>query len=109
MSPIGEWDVLGGADSIAAQLNLLQAVDRRMQVEVDVAPVGHKDTLARIRDALLLHIDQLLEEGRHVEDHAGADQVDAALCYEAGGEEVEVVRDAIGLDGMTGVVAALGR
>lgn len=103
----GEQNLLGGANSVTAQFNLLQAVDGRVQVEVDVAPVRYEKTLARIGDSLLLDIKELLEEGRHVEDHARADQVDAALCDEAGGEEVEVVGDAIGLDGMTGVVTTL--
>lgn len=78
-----------------------------MQVKVDVAPVRHEDALARVCDTLLLHVEELLEERRHVEDHAGADQVDAALCHEAGGEEVEVVRDAVGLDRMAGIMTAL--
>lgn len=42
-----------------------------------------------------------------MEDHSGADQVDAVRHNKAGREQVEVVRDAIGLDRVAGIVSSL--
>lgn len=82
---------LCGAHGILPELDLLEAVDSGVQVEVDVTAVTDQDPGAGVLDALGLDVSQLLEEGGHVEDDAGADEVDAARRNEARGQKVEVV------------------
>ena len=67
-----------------------------MEVEVDLATVGHEDAVVHVGEALLFEFGELLEEARDVEDDAGADQVLAVGVDESGGEEMEAVRDAVG-------------
>jgi hypothetical protein len=64
------------------------------------APVG--------LEAVLLERLELLEEARDVDDAAAADDVDAVGVDKTGGQDVEVVGDAVGDDGVAGVVTALG-
>ena len=82
---------LGGAHGIVPELDLLEAVDGSVQVEVDVTTVADQDARAGVLDALGLDVSQLLEEGGQVEDDAGADEVDAAERDEARGQQVEVI------------------
>jgi hypothetical protein len=55
-----------------------------MQIEVDVAAVGDVDAVGSI-DASILELLDLGEEARDVDYAAGADEVGAAVCEDAGG------------------------
>lgn len=90
-----------------AQLDLLETVDGGVQIKVDLATVADKDAVTHTRQTLGLELLQLGEEGRHVEDDARADQVHAFRVDEARGQEVEVVRDALGDDRVSGIMTAL--
>lgn len=90
---------LGSAYSILPELDFLEVVDSGVQVEFDVASIADQDPGAGVLDALGLDVGQLLEEGRHVEHDAGANEVDTARCNEAGWQGLEVVRHAVSLDG----------
>lgn len=85
-----------GADLAVTELNLLEAIDGSVKVEVDVAAVGDEDTVVDIGEALRLELAELAEEAGDVEDNRGTDQVHAVGVDETGGEKVEVVLDAIG-------------
>lgn len=99
--------LLGGADEARAQLNLLQAIDHLVQVENDMGAVADEDALARV-EAVLLKSVELLEERGDVDDASGANEIDALGVDQAGGQDVEVVGDTIGNDGVASIVAALG-
>lgn len=75
-----------------------------MQIEVDLAAVGHKDALARPFEALGFELVQLLEEAGRMEDDTGADEVHAHGVDQAGGQEVEAGRTWLGLFGSAVVV-----
>lgn len=51
-------------------------------------PIGDEDAVGGV-EALFLQLGELLEEAGHVEDDAGADEVEAVGVDEAGGEEVK--------------------
>lgn len=57
---------------------------------------------------MLLEGLQFLEEARDVDDAAAADNIDAAGVDEARGQDVEVIGDAVGNDGVSSIVTALG-
>ena len=73
------------ANLALAQLNLLEAVDGGMEVEVDLTAVLDEDTVVHVFQALFLQLGKFLEEARNVEDNSGADQVHAVRVDEAGG------------------------
>jgi len=79
----------GGADLVAGQLALLEAVDAGVQLEVDLGAVADEEVLAGVGEALRLEVGEFLEEGLNVEDDARADQVGALRVDEARGQEVE--------------------
>jgi hypothetical protein len=54
-----------------------------VQVEVDVTPVADEDAVFGVDAALLEGID-LFEQTWDVDDTAGTDEVDAAVCQDAG-------------------------
>lgn len=74
-----------------------------------MASVRDEDALTGVLDAFGFDIGEFLEEGGHVEDDGGTNQIDALRRDETGREEVEVVGDAIGLDRVAGIVTALYR
>lgn len=78
-----------GADLVAGELALLQAVDAGVELEVDLGPVADEDVLARMCKTLFLEGGEFFEEGLDVEDHAGADQVGAVGVDEARWQQVE--------------------
>lgn len=81
---------LGGADAVTAELLLLETVDLNVAVGDDVASVGDEETLANVLQALGLEVGHLLEEGRDVDNGAGANEAEGLGVEEAGGEEVWV-------------------
>jgi hypothetical protein len=90
-----------------AELYLLEAIDLLVHVEHDMRAVGDVDAALGLEPMLLQRL-ELLEEARHVDDAAAADDVDAVGVDEARGQDVEVVRDAVGDNGVARVVTALG-
>ena len=84
-----------GTNGVGAQLRLLGLVDSAVEIKVDVASVGYEDAIVDVLQALLLDGLQFREEGGHVDDDTGSDEVHAVGVHEAGGQEVEVVADAI--------------
>jgi hypothetical protein len=78
-----------GADLVARELALLEAVDARVQLQVDLGAVADEQVLARVGQALLLERGEFLEESLDVEDDARANQVGAVRVDEARGQEVE--------------------
>lgn len=116
---VSDWPQPGGAaasnvvqargltNEAAAELDLLEAIDQLVHVEDDVGAV--RDVYAAVgAQAVLLERGELGEEAGDVDDAAAADDVDAARVDEARGQDVEVVRDAVGDNRVAGVVAALG-
>jgi hypothetical protein len=86
---VGRADAaLGGANVAAGQLLFLEAVDANVAVGDDVASVRQLDAGVDVLQALGLEGGQLAEEGGHVDDGAGADQVLAVWVQEARGEEI---------------------
>lgn len=71
-----------------------------------MTPIRYQDPLSHIRQTFLLEIYQLFEEGWNVNDHARSDQVRAGRIYETGGEEMEVVCDAVRNDGVASIVTS---
>lgn len=78
-----------------------------MNIKHDMRTIADEDATLGIEPMLFEGL-QLLEETGDVDDAAAADEVDAAGIDEARGEDVEVVGDAIGDNGVASVVAALG-
>lgn len=108
LGAVGWADALpGGADEARAQFYLLQAIDHLVEIEDDVGAVADENALLGV-EAMLLESLELLEERGDVDDTAGADEVDALRVDETGGQDVEVVGDTVGDDGVTSVVTALG-
>ena len=52
----------GGADGVGTELDLLEAVDSDVEVEVNGAAIGDEDAIADIVEALLLERLELGEE-----------------------------------------------
>ena len=77
-----------------------------MDIEDDLRAVRDEYPAVGVQ-ALLGQLLQFLEEGRDVHDTPTSNDVYAAGVHEAGGEDVEVVRDAVGDDGVAGIVTAL--
>jgi hypothetical protein len=99
--------LLGGADEALAQLDLLQPIDLLVDIEDDMRAV--RDVYAALGlEPMLLEGLELLEEARHVDDAAAANDVDAVGVDEARGQDVEVVGDAVGDNSVARVVTALG-
>lgn len=90
----------------STKLNLLEAIHQLVNIEDNVCPVGDVYPVGGV-EAVLVEGLQLLEKAGHVDDAAAADDVDAAGVDETGGEDVEVVCDAVGDDGVSGVVTTL--
>lgn len=98
--------LLGGANHATAELDLLEAIDQLMDIEDDLSAVG--DEYPSIgAEALFVQGLELVEEGGDVNDAAAANDIDAARVHEAGGEDVEVVGDAVDDDGVAGIVTTL--
>jgi hypothetical protein len=94
-------------DKALAKLDLLQPVDLLMHVKDNMRPV--RDVYAAVRlEAMFFKRLELLEEARDVDDTAAADDVDAVGVHEAGGQDVKVVGDAVGDDGVARIVTTLG-
>lgn len=58
--------------------------------------------------SMFLQALQFLEEGWDVDNTPAADEIDTRGIYQAGREDVEIVRDAVRDNGVARVVAALG-
>lgn len=91
----------------AAQLDFLEAVGQLVDIENDMGAVGDEDAAVGVQAVLLERL-EFLEEAGDVDDAAASDDVDAVGIDKATGENVEVVRDAVGDNGVAGVVTALG-
>lgn len=88
------------------ELNLLKTVDQLVDIKDDMRPVRDEYPVGGIQ-AVLVQSLEFLEEAGNVDDATAADDVDAARVHETGGEDVEVVCDSIGDDGVSGVVTTL--
>ena len=91
----------------STELNLLKTIHQLVHIEDDVRPIRDVYPVLGI-EAVLVERLQFLEEAGNVDDAAAANDVDAAGVDKTGGEDVEVVGDAIGDDGVSGVVTTLG-
>src|SRR4051812_25108689 len=96
-----------GTNEALTELHLLETVDLLVHVKDDMCPVGDVDAALGAESMLLQRL-EFLEKARHVDDAAAANDVYAVGVDETGGEDVEVVRDTVGDDGVAGIVAALG-
>lgn len=90
----------------STELNLLKTIHQLVNIEDNMCPVGDKYPVCGVKTVLVQCL-QLLEEARHMNDATAADDVDAAWVDEARGEDVEIVCDSIGDDGVSGVVTTL--
>lgn len=90
----------------STKLNLLETIHQLVNIEDNVRSVRDVDPVRGV-EAVLVERLQLLEEAGHVDDAAAANDVDAAGVDETRGEDVEVVCDTIGDDGVPGVVTTL--
>jgi hypothetical protein len=88
------------------ELNLLETIHQLVNIEDNVRPVRDVYPVLGVETVLVERL-QFLEEAGHMDDAAAADDVDAAGVDETGGENVEVVCDTIGDDGVSGVVTTL--
>lgn len=95
--------LLGGADGALAELNLLEAVDERVQLEQRVSAVADEDAVLGAQ-AVLLQLLQLMEELRNADNSGGTNEVDGLGVDQTGRQDVEVVGDAVDDDGVAGIV-----
>lgn len=58
-------------------------------------------------ESMLLQCFQLFEERWYVDDASASDEVLATGVYKTAGKDVEIVGDAIGDNGMAGIVSSL--
>ena len=91
----------------ATQLHLLEAVDHLVHVKHDMGAVRDEDAAIGVQAVLLERL-ELLEETRDVDDTATANDIDTAGVDEAAGQNVKVVGNAVGDNGVACVVTALG-
>ncbi len=105
---IGRADAaLGGADLLVAEGEFAGDVEFLVEGQHHVRPVGDEQLFGRDRDAERLVALDFRHQADGIDDDAVADDVDFAVPENAGGEQVEDVADALGDDGVAGVVAAL--
>lgn len=90
----------------STELNLLEAIHQLVHIEDNVCPVGDVYPVRGVQAVLVQRL-QFLEEAGDVDNAAAADDVDAVGVHETRGEDVEVVCDSIGDDGVSGVVTTL--
>jgi len=90
----------------STKLDLLEAIHQLVDIEDNVCPVGDVYPVRGV-EAVLVKCLQLLEEAGHMDNASAADDVDAVGVDETGGEDVEVVCDTIGDNGVSGVVTTL--
>jgi hypothetical protein len=95
-----------GTNESLAELHLLEAVDLLMDVKDDMRPVGNVYAALGAETMLLQRL-EFLEEARHVHNTAATNDVYAVWIDEARGEDMEVVCDAVGDDGVAGIVTTL--
>jgi hypothetical protein len=90
----------------STKLNLLKTIHQLVNIEDDMRSVRNVYPVLGVEPVLIERL-QFLEEAGHVDNAAAADNVDAAGVDEARGEDVKVVGDTIGDDGVSGVVTTL--
>jgi len=90
-----------------AQFHLLQAIHHLVHVKHDMGAVRDEYSSVRLQSVFLQRF-QLLEETGNVNDAATSDDIDAARVHETARENMEIVRDAVRDNGVSGVVTALG-
>ena len=90
----------------STELNLLEAIHQLVHIEDNVCPVGDVNPVRGVQAVLVQRL-QFLKEAGDVDNAAAADDVDAVGVHETRGEDVEVVCDSIGDDGVSGVVTTL--
>lgn len=83
-------------------------IDRNLHIKADMCAIRDEDALLDTVQALHAQRFQLREERRDMHDAAGANQVLAVGIDQAGREDVEVVGDAVGDNGVAGIVATGG-
>lgn len=77
------------AHGVSTELDLLQTVNGRVKIEVDLASVRDKDALADALQSLRLEVIQLLPKAGDMENDGGSDQVEAAWVNQATGQKME--------------------
>lgn len=84
----------GGANLARTELNLFEAVNSDVEIQIDGDAVRDKDAVVHILETLLFQHRQLRKEGGDVENDTRADQVDLAmLSNQTAGEKVKAVVD----------------
>ena len=89
------------------QFHLLQAIHHLVHIKHDMGAVRDEYSSVRLQSVFLQRF-QLLEETGYVNNAATSDDIDAAGIHETAREDMEVVRDAVRDNGVSGVVTTLG-
>ena len=90
----------------STKLDLLEAIHQLVNIENDVCPVRNIYPVLGVQTVLVQSL-ELLEEAGYVDDATATDDIDAVRVDETGGEDVEVVRDTVDDDSVSGVVTTL--
>lgn len=98
--------LLRGADQPATELDLLQPINHLMHIEHDLRAIADEDPPLGIQPLLVQGL-ELLEETRHVNHTPGPNNIDAPRVHQPRRQNMKVVGNAVGNDGVPRVVAAL--
>ena len=105
---VGRTDAApGGADAVAELDDLARDIELLMQRQDQRGILGDAQVVRRHRDALLGEPVDLLDQRARIEHDAVADDRQLARPHHAGGQQRQLVGDAVDDERVAGIVAAL--
>ena len=98
---------LGGADAGRRIVGLAHRLQLAMQRQDQRRVFGDAQIVGGHRDALFLELGDLIDQRLRIDHHAVADNGQLAPAHHAGGQQRQLVGDAVDHQSVAGIVAAL--